>query len=688
MAINMSGLEDATFVIDLDTTQLVAGSQKAKQTFQEMASSGTQSMQTVQTQTDQVSNSVTKFGNTIEKTRGSISSMIGPVTGLAASSASLYFSFDQLERASVRVEQGHLRVEKAQATVNKLQQDGKQNTDEYARAMQNLQIQQERYDLSQNQVNENMVFMSLSMVTLASSTIPSVIKAVQALKITQEEFAVVLEATMPWLLAITAGVLAWEEVIAPLIKQHYNLDLGIQSNIEKMVTQHNQIQTNIGDYNEIPGTLGVVDNSLATTSGSFDALGNSITTTTEKLTDMMQAFKEIQTGGIFSDKGVSLFGQNDQFTQSMKQIDQIHSIEGDIQKLMENHYDKQTAINMVMDHYMTLLQEEAFQHGESNDQLQKKIDLLRSATTEATKLLDVSKQQSVEDQKKAKLAIATDLAKQLGLSPQLVMDSFDNNVGSAYNSKLHDLYMLGQRDFGQTNFLPSQLGQNLGMFGARPFIEGVGYGGISNSGINTSTAGLMHNDNEWNRLVESVANQHMFGTGLFTLVKDSNREAVENGEANAEARSEQSSSDWQKFYALKQAGLFNGDPALSLEDNLANAVKQYDSIFSPLRSDVATKLEALHTTTWQYLTGDSRRGMSYVTNYSFSLPSQDELKRAIADSRFASEKDFQDKLKEAENKLNLSENAIVDSLSNQLTVNDIQAELTFKDRLAAMSSGA
>lgn len=687
----MSGLGDAEFVIGIDTSQLVSGSNAAKQTFQEMSDAGLQSMQTVQTEVDRTSTGLQKIPAAIEPVKTSFTSLIGPVTGLAASAASLYFSFDQLELSSIRVEQAHLRVQKAQDAVNKLIDEGKQGTDQYSQAMQNLSIQQERYDTSQNMVNQNLVFMGLNMVTLGTSTIPSVIKAVQSLQITQEGFAVALEATMPWLLAITAALLAWEDVITPLIKQHYNLDLGIQDNIQKMVSQHSQVTTNIGSFNDLSGTMGAVDESIGGTSSSFDTLGTSISGVTGKLSDMEQAFQDLKNTGSFSTQGTSILSQNDVFTQTMAQINQVKSIENDIQTLMDNHVDKQTAINEVMDHYMTLLQEEAFNLGESNDQLQKKIQLLQQAGVEAEKLVDIQKKANAVTTNAFGIpdssfnSITAGLAQHLGLTQDEVIASFSpGGAGSAFNPGLQTQWEQGIRDFGSMWEMMNQgLSRNL------PNQESVGNVEFNTGGINTSTSsGILHNDDVRNFLVTLIANVHMFGEN-YGLDKDFLRQAVDDGYAQQQAIFEQNSSQWQMFYALKAAGLFTGDPTLSMEDNLTNAQTAYEAIFTGLRPDVASALEAANEQSYSYMLGaDARSPGVLVTHYQYEIPTEDALKYAKADSVFATEQLFQSVLSKAKSTLGLTQKQIIASLANPLTVNDVQDELDFQSRLAAMSSGA
>jgi len=631
-----------------------------------------------------------KFNNSVDrtsqKTKASVLEMAGTFTGLAASAASLYFSFDNLERSEIRVEQAHLRVERAQDKVNKLQKEGKTNTEDYQRAIEALGIAHEREDILSKQVTETQTYMALSLVTMATTTIPTTIKAIQGLTISTEAFGTALDTVAPYLLAATAAFLAWEYAITPVIKSQTGLDLGIQSNIEKMMSQHKQLSENTMDFQSYNGILDQTDTSLSTTAGGFDNLSSSIGNTTKQLTDMEEAFSQIKTNGFFTDKGESLLGQNDPFSQAIQKIDQIQQIRGDIDKLMKGGYDEQTAINMVTDHYVTLLQEEAFQHQESNSQLQKKVDLLKESVSQAEKLLDVTT--NINDQSKKKAEIVADLAKTTGLPEGVILASFQaGGAGNAFNPGLQSLWEQGLRNFGQV-FAGTDRGQKLGMFGARPFIEGVGYSGISSIGVNTSTSsGILHNNDEWNRLVDLMANEHMFG-GLFARVKDDNRIAVENGEAFAQARFEQSSPEWQKFYALKQNGLFNGDPNLSLEDNLSNAVKQYDSIFAPLRSDIARKLQESHTSTAGYLTGDNRTGMSYVTTFSYTLPSTDELNLAKLDSMYSSEADFQAKVKQVKSVLGIDLNGFIQSALDYKTHNDIEAELEYQRRLAAASSGA
>lgn len=685
----MSGLPEAEFFISVDTSKMIDGSQKAKQIFAEISNSGLQSMNTIQTQVDNASGKVKTFASNLEAAKGSISSAITPMVGLAASASSLYFSFDQLERASIRVEQAHLRVEKAQDVVNKLIASGQEGTDKYNQALQNLAIQQERYSVSQDQINENMVMMGLSITTLATSTIPGAIKAIQGLTISTEAFGAALDTVAPYLLAATAAFLAWEYAITPLVKSQTGLDLGIQSNISKLIQQHTQVTGTINSFDDLTGTLGSTDGALATITSSFDTLGGSITTATGKVNDLLQAFQEIQTGSVFSSKGVSLLGQNDAFTQAMTQIDQVRSIESDIQKLMDSGLDKQTAINETMDHYLTLLQEEAFQQGESNSQLEKKIELLKQAGVEASKLVDIQKKadtitNSFGIPDSTFNSIVSDLANRLGLTQQQIDDSFNpGGAGNAFNPGLQLAWEQGNRVFGSV-----WESLNQGLSRGLPFYEGVGYGGISNSGVNTSTAGPMHNDDIHNMLVELVADTHMFGEN-YGRDKDFLRQAVDNGDALQQSTFEQNSAQWQMFYALRNAGLFTGDPNLSLEENLDNAEKAYDSIFTGLRPDVESALRAANEQTSHYqLYADARSPGIAVTRYTFEVPTQDALNRAIADSRFASEIDFQNKLSEAETKLGLSENDIINSLSNNLTMNDIEAEINFKDRLAAMSTGS
>src|SRR5579885_3313006 len=99
----MADIGDAEFVVSIDTSQLVAGTDKAKQVFQQMADAGTQSMNTIQVNTDKVTAQNSKMADSAEQTSSrmgaSFSSVIGPMTGLAAGSAALVFSFDSLERS-------------------------------------------------------------------------------------------------------------------------------------------------------------------------------------------------------------------------------------------------------------------------------------------------------------------------------------------------------------------------------------------------------------------------------------------------------------------------------------------------------------------------------------------------------------------------------------------------------------
>ncbi|HZS73997.1 MAG TPA: hypothetical protein VFA69_05780 [Candidatus Nitrosotalea sp.] len=722
----MSGLENAEFVISLDTSQLVAGSQKAKQAFQQMSDSGVQSMQTIQINADKVVTSNNKVADSVKQAsdtmKASLSSAIAPMTGLAASSASLYFSFDQLERASIRVEQAHLRVSKAQEAVTKLQQEGKTDTLDYAQAMQTLQIQQERYDVSQNQVNENMVFMSLSMVTMATSTIPGVIKAVQALKISQEELGVALEATMPWLLAITGAVLAWEYAITPLVKSQTGLDLGIQSNIQKLIQQHTQLTTNINDFSEMPGVMGTADGALSTTTGAFDTLGSSVDSVSSKIKtfkDQVDAslnsfnnMKTLQNGSPIGQipgmpntgLTLSLSPSSDLLNSENDLFEKIKSITGSVadQRLEFNSLGGSikkvgTQIQIAygdegLQQFINKIQELGKGGKDQIDELADSFQKLNNTIKSTSSSLDSIQKKADEITTNAYgisdtvfNQITLELSKQTGLTQAQVAESFSHNIGSAYNSKLDELYQLGRRDFGQYGFINTDLGQSMSR--RNPFYDSVG-NSVSDMGVNTSSlVGGLKNDDIHNMLVTLVADTHFFGEN-YGRDKDLLRQAVDNGEAQQQAVFEQNNPQWQMFYALRGAGLFTGDPNLSLEENLDNAEKAYNAIFTGLRPDVASALRAANEQTYSYrLYADARSPGIAVTRYTFEIPTQEALNRAIADSQFTSEIDFQNKLVEAQTKLGLSEKDIIDALSNALTNTDIQAELDFQSRLSAMSSG-
>jgi hypothetical protein len=625
-----------------------------------------------------------QFEDSVKKTDGTVktsfASMTSSMVGLAASSASLYFSFDQLERASIRVEQGHLRVEKAQASVNKLQKEGKTGTDEYTRAMQNLQIQQERYDVSQNMVNENMVFMSLSMVTLATSTIPSAIKAIQGLELSTRAFGAALDTVAPYLLAATAAFLAWEYAIAPVIKSQTGLDLGIQSNIEKLMKQHSTVQTSISDMGDLSSSYGTLDTSIQQSATSFDSWGTSVGSAASKVLDLDQALSGLSLMSKFDPFGD--LSKSDPFSQLKDHISQVKTMQSDINEFMTDGKSLQEATTLVMDHYLLQLQEEKDNLHESNDQYQKKVDLLTQAVAQAEKLVTVTGTQLTLDKKKQQ--IISDLSKTTGLSEDIITASFTPGGFNA-NPALQELYTQGLMNFG-SSFVATALAQSLS-------IRGQGYqvgAGTSASGVNISSlVGGLKNNDIWNSLVSMIADEHMFPGVSINTYNGKNAQAINNGEALSQSIFEQNDPRWQKFYALKGAGLFNGDPSLTLEENLDNAVAQYDKIFAPLRPDVAAQLEASHSSSHSYqLYADARSPGIRVTQYSYSLPTADELNLAKADSRYSSESEFQNVLSQARNLLGLDQNAVVKSLINPSTLADIQSELDYVNRLASMSSGA
>ncbi len=642
-----------------------------------------------------------KFENSVKQTDGTVktsaASMASSMVGLASSSAALYFSFDQLERSSIRVEQAHLRVEKAQDTVNKLQKEGKEGTDQYAQAVQNLQIQQERYDVSQNMVTENMVFMGLSMVTLATSTIPSAIKAIQGLQVSTEAFGAALDTVAPYLLAATAAFLAWEYAIAPVIKSQTGLDLGIQSNIEKLMAQHSAINSNIIDMNDYSSSLdttnsslGAVNTSIQQSTSSFDNWGNSISSAASKVLDLDQALSGLQLMGSSTFDPGDL-SKSDTFTQLKDYISEVRNIQSDIRDFTNEGKTQQEAINVIMDHYMLTLQEERDKLGESNDQYQRKVDLLKQAVAEATNLNNVTATQLTLDKKKQQ--IITDLALSTGLPEAMIAASFTDPGGFGANTALHDYYFRGLRNFGDsiTNLNNPLSAFGISLFGGVFNPESVGNGGMRDgNGVNTSSLlGGLHNDDIWNSLVSLVAQEHMFPGVSINTYNGKNAQAVNEGEALAQSTFEANSPQWQKFYALKGAGLFNGDPSLTLEDNLDNAVSQYDAIFAKLRPDVAAQLEAANSSSYSYqLYADARSPGIRVTHYNFSVPDAASMELARADSRYSSEAAFQSALSDSERLLQLTKQQVEDSLTDPHTLADIQSELDYVNRLAAMSSGA
>ncbi|MBI5697102.1 MAG: hypothetical protein HZC29_01065, partial [Thaumarchaeota archaeon] len=215
----------AVFEADIDTSKLEAGSARARKAFEEIGSSGTRAFDSLQAQVETLDAKIAKLEGQIEKTntksKTSFASLAGTVTGLGTSLATTYFTFDNLDKVQLRVTKSQRLYEEQLAKVKKMQSEGKVGTQEYAFELRQLEEMQQRAKQAQSDLTQAQVMFILSMTTMATSTIPNAIKAIQGMNLSLQAVRTTLWtiATHPAFLAVTGFFLAWEFGISKVIEK-------------------------------------------------------------------------------------------------------------------------------------------------------------------------------------------------------------------------------------------------------------------------------------------------------------------------------------------------------------------------------------------------------------------------------------------------------------------------------------
>jgi len=282
----------AVFEADIDTSKLEAGSKRAKQSFEEIGSSGTRAFDSLQAQVQTLEAKIARLEQVNQKTKGSFAQLAGSTTGLITNLASVGFSIDNIDKIQLRATKTQRLYEEQLAKVNKMAKDGKQGTQEYAFEVRQLEELQQRTKQTQNDVNQAWLMNILTMTTLATSTIPNSIKAIQGLDLSLQTVRTTLWtiATHPVFLAVTGFFLAWEFGISKVIEKAAGLKDGeasIVQGLQKMWEGQNKVTSD--GVSGFTGYTGAIEG----TSSAIGSLGSGLDTVTEKTGKLITSYSQL-----------------------------------------------------------------------------------------------------------------------------------------------------------------------------------------------------------------------------------------------------------------------------------------------------------------------------------------------------------------------------------------------------------
>lgn len=282
----------AVFEADIDTSKLEAGSKRAKQSFEEIGSSGTRAFDSLQAQVQTLEAKIESLEQKNQKAKGSFTQLAGAVTGLTTNLASAYFTFDNLDKVQLRVTKTQRLYEEQLAKVKKLESENKQGTQEYAFELRQLSEMKERARQAQSDLTQANFMFGLTLTTLATSTIPNSIKSIQGLNLSLQTVRTTLWtiATHPVFLAVTGFFLAWEFGISKVIEKAAGLQDGeasIVQGLQKMWEGQNKVTSD--GISGFTGYTGAVEG----TSSAIGSLGSGLDSVTEKTGKLVTSYSQL-----------------------------------------------------------------------------------------------------------------------------------------------------------------------------------------------------------------------------------------------------------------------------------------------------------------------------------------------------------------------------------------------------------
>lgn len=288
----------AVFEAEIDTSKLIAGSERAKRAFDEIAGSGTRAFDSLQGQVEVLQAKIDSLEQRIsqsnQKNKASFTQLSGVVTGLTSNLALQYFTWDNLDKVKLRVTSTTRRYEEQLAKVKKMQQEGKVGTQEYAFELRQLEEMQQRARQAQSDLTQANVMFGLSMATLATTTIPNAIKAIQGTDLSLKALRTTLWtiATHPAFLAVTGFFLAWEFGISKVIEKTQGLKDGeasIVQGLQRLWESQTQVTSDgITGFSQYSSTVGETSSAIQ---GLVPALGK-VTNETGKITNTVKSYAQ------------------------------------------------------------------------------------------------------------------------------------------------------------------------------------------------------------------------------------------------------------------------------------------------------------------------------------------------------------------------------------------------------------
>jgi uncharacterized membrane protein (DUF106 family) len=288
----------AVFEADIDTSKLIAGSQRAKKAFDEIGASGTRAFDSLQGQVEALQSRIEKLEGQItkssQKSKASFSQLSGAITGLTTNIGLQYYSWDNLDKVQLRVTKSQRLLEEQAAKVKKMQQEGKVGTQEYAFELRQLEEMQQRVKQSQGDLNQAQFMFILSSATLATSTIPNTIRSIQSMDISLKALRTTLWtiATHPVFLAVTGFFLAWEFGISKVIEKTQGLKDGeasIVQGLQRLWEGQNKVTSDgVTGFSQYSGAVGETS---AAIQGLIPTLGK-VTSETGKMTNTVKSYAQ------------------------------------------------------------------------------------------------------------------------------------------------------------------------------------------------------------------------------------------------------------------------------------------------------------------------------------------------------------------------------------------------------------
>lgn len=181
--------QSANIDLGLTTDRFTKGANDAKKGFQEIGSTGKQSMVQLKGSIDTTNSSLEKTAGVSEKASRSFSSFAGVATkagasviGFTSSLTGAIYAYNDLEDIQIKIKQSNLALSKAQEAVTKAYADGGRESLNYKQAVEKLTIEQDKNKEVLEDADKQQVQFMTNMVTMAVTTIPNFIAAMVGLK--------------------------------------------------------------------------------------------------------------------------------------------------------------------------------------------------------------------------------------------------------------------------------------------------------------------------------------------------------------------------------------------------------------------------------------------------------------------------------------------------------------------------